>query len=392
MIDHKERDHAVLSASSAYRWMACIPSARLEEQFPDISSEAADEGTIAHELAEAKLQHYFNTEEFSRRKLTNTINRLKKSDGWADEMDKYTEEYLDFVKAAALAFPQKAAVKIEHRLDLSAYVPESFGTADCILVSGSTLHIIDFKYGKSPAGRVEAEGNPQLSLYALGAYEACKMLYPIDAIRMSIVQPRLPDGISDWLCSLNELLAWGEYVKERAALAWEGKGEFRPDEKACRYCRARGRCRARSQKNVELAFAVGKKPPLISNKEMGEYLEQGQDIAKWLSDLQSCALSECLAGKTVPGWKAVEGRGSRDWKDLDTAFNALREDGIDDAILWERKPLTPPALEKVLGKKEFEAKAGDYVVKNPGKPTLVRDTDKREAITNKVTAEQVFKE
>ncbi|WP_434310190.1 DUF2800 domain-containing protein [Hominifimenecus sp. rT4P-3] len=392
MSDHKEREHAVLSASGAHRWMDCTPSARLEEQFPDQPSEAADEGTLAHELAEAKLQHYFDTEEFNRRKLTNTINRLKKRDGWADEMDRYTEEYLDFVKAAALAFPKKATVKIEHKLDLSAYVPESFGTADCILISGCTLHIIDFKYGKSPEGRVEAEGNPQLSLYALGAYEMCKMLYPIDTIRLSIVQPRLPDGISDWLCSLKELLAWGEYVKRRAALAWEGKGDFFPSEKTCRYCRARGRCRARANNNVELAFAVGKKPPLITNEELGKYLTQGEDIAKWLKDLQACALSECLAGKEVPGWKAVEGRGSRDWADLDTAFNALREGGIDDAILWERKPLTPPALEKVLGKKEFDLKAGNYVVKNPGKPTLARDTDKREAISNKVTAAEAFKD
>ena len=392
MTDHRERDHAVLSASGAHRWMTCTPSARLEEQFPDTSSEAAEEGTIAHELAETKLQHYFNTVDFGRRKLTAAVNKLKKKDLWNDEMDGYTDEYLEYIKGITLPLSSAPAVAIERRIDLSTYVPESFGTADCVLIYGQTLHVIDFKYGKSPDGRVEAEGNPQLSLYALGAYESYKMLYPIDTIKMSIVQPRLPDGVSEWSCALKELLAWGEYVKERAALAWKGEGEFRPGEKTCRYCRARSRCRARAQKNVELAFAVGKKPPLISNKEMGEYLEQGQDIAKWLSDLQACALSECLAGKSVPGWKAVEGRGSRDWLDLDTAFGALKADGIDDAILWERKPLTPPALEKVLGKKEFEAKAGNYVVKNPGKPTLAKATDKREAITNKVTAEQAFKE
>lgn len=117
-----------------------------------------------------------------------------------------------------------------------------------------------------------------------------------------------------------------------------------------------------------------------------------EDVAKYQKDLQAWALSECLAGKDVPGWKAVEGRGSRDWADMDKAFKALTDGGINEAILWEKKPLTLAQVEKVVGKKDFEAAVGSMVVWNPGKPALVKESDKRPAITNKVTAVDAFKE
>lgn len=388
---HEERAHALLSASSAHRWMVCTPSAVLETQFPDTTSEAAREGTLAHELAELKLRNYFYTIDFGKTKLARAVNKLKKEKLWQDEMMGYTDTYLEYIKSVAMKFENQPYVAIEKRVSFGAYVPEGFGTADCILIGGGVLHIIDFKYGKGVP--VSAEGNPQLSLYALGAYEAYKILYPIETIRMSIVQPRLSDEVSEWSCPVKELLAFGGYAKEKAELAIKGEGEFRPTEKACRFCRAKGRCRARSEENVKLAFSenLGKLPPLITNEELGQYLKQGLDVAKWLSDLQDCALKECLAGNDVPGWKAVEGRGSRDWTDMDLAFDTLKSSGIDEAVLWERKPLTLAQVEKTVGKKDFEAFVGSLVVKNPGKPALVQESDKRPAITNKVTAAEAFK-
>lgn len=391
---HAERAHALLSASSAHRWLYCTPSAKLEEQFSDTTSEAAKEGTLAHELAEMKVRNYFYTTDFGKRKLTAGINKLKKEELWQDEMMGYTDEYLDYIKSVALAMKIEPYVAIEKRVDFSAYVPEGFGTADCVLIGGKVLHVIDFKYGKSPDGRVEAEGNPQLALYALGAYETYKVLYPIEEIKMSIVQPRLSDGISEWGCPLTELLAWGKYVHERAELATKGEGDFSPGPKTCKYCRARGRCRARADENVRLAFSPdkGKLPPLLTADQMGKYLTQGADVAKWLSDLQDCALAECLAGKEVPGWKAVEGRGSRVWTDMDEAFSKLKENGISETVLWERKPLTLAQIEKVVGKKDFETFVGDKVEKAPGKPALVKESDKRPAITNIISAKDAFKE
>lgn len=393
----EERTHSTLSPSSAHRWLACTPSALLERQFPDTTSEAAAEGTLAHELAELKLRNYFQSVEFGKQKFTRAVNKLKKDPLWKDEMMEYTEQYLDYVKSAALSFKTTPTVKMEQRISLDAYVPhlageeEASGVADCILIGGGTLHVIDFKYGKGVA--VSAEGNPQLSLYALGAYETYKILYPVEQVQLHIVQPRL-GNFSSWGCTLTELLTFGGWVKERAALAIKGEGDFIPKEETCRFCRAKARCRARSEENVKLAFSphLGKLPPLITNEEMGQYLKQGTDVAKWLSDLQGCALNECLAGNEVPGWKAVEGRGSRDWTDMDMAFDTLKSNGIDETILWERKPLTLAQVEKTVGKKEFDTLVGDLVVKKPGKPALVQESDKRPAITNKVTAAEAFKE
>lgn len=392
MMEHAKRDHALLSASGAHRWMVCTPSAKLEAEFPDTTSEAAEEGTLAHELAELKLRNYFQTADFGKTKFTRAVNKLKKQELWQDEMDGYTDEYLDSVKAAAMAFTSVPSVRIEERVDFGGYVPDGFGTADCILIGGGVLHVIDFKYGKSPDGRVSAEGNPQLSLYALGAYASYGWLYPIERIKMTIVQPRLPDGISEWECPLTELLAFGEYVKTRARLAVKGEGDYCPSPKTCRFCKARERCRARADENIRLAFLTDKKPPLLSNEEVGKYLAQGEDVARWLKDLKDYALAECLAGNDVPGWKAVEGRGSRDWTDMDKAFSVLMENGIAEAVLYEKKPLTLAQVEKIVGKKSFADIAGSYIIKNPGKPTLVKEADPREAVSNKITAAEAFKE
>ena len=393
MAGHKEREHALLSASGAHRWLYCTPSARLEEQFRDKSSQSADEGTLAHELAEAKVRNYFYTTEFSKRKLTNFIKKLRENELWQDEMLGYTDDYLDYIRNAALGLKSQPYVSIERKVDYSAYAPEGFGTADCALIGDGCLHVIDFKYGKSPDGRVSAEGNPQLSLYALGAYEGLKLLYPVERIKLTIVQPRLTDGISEWECSLEELLSFGEFAKKRAELAWEGKGEYRPDVKRCRYCRARAQCRARSDKNVKQAFQIGELPPLITAEEAGKRLLALEDVAKYRKDLQEWALQECLAGKEVPGWKAIEGRSSRDLTDMEKAFDRLIKGGItEEVMLWEKKPLTLAQVEKLVGTKDFKDSVGDLVVKNPGKPALAKESDKRPAITNKITAAEAFKE
>ena len=387
---HAERAHALLSASGAHRWLVCTPSAKLEEGFPDTASEAAREGTLAHELAELKARHYFYTPDFGKKKYTTRANKLKKEDLWKDEMERYTDEYLDYLKVTALNLNTAPYVAIEQKLDLGNWIPEGFGTADCVMVYGNTVHVFDFKYGKGV--QVDAEQNPQMLLYALGAYAAYKMLYPIEQICMTIVQPRI-DHVSEWTCTLEELLSFGEKVKERAALAIEGKGEYHPDEKACRFCRAKAQCRARSDFNVKKAFNIGEMPPLISAEEAGKRLLELQDIVKYQKDLQEWALSECLAGKDVPGWKAVEGRSVRDWSDMDAAFDKLiKSEMTMEEMLYEKKPLTLAQVEKLIGKKDFQDAVGEFVAKKSGKPTLVKESDKREAITNIVTAEEAFKE
>ena len=386
---HSERAHALLSASGAHRWLVCTRSARLEEQFPDTTSEAAAEGTLAHELAELKVRNFAYPAGFGKQKLAAGIRKLKKDKLWQDEMQGYTDDYLEYIKASALAFQSAPYIAVEKQVDLSGYIPDGFGTADCILISGRILHVIDFKYGKGVP--VSAEENPQMKLYALGAYTAYSMLYPIEKVKLSIVQPRL-NSISEWECSLGHILKFGGYVKQRASLAIKGEGPYAPGVNQCRFCRAKAVCRARAEKNVELAFAVTKKPALLENGEIGEFLQKGEDVAKWLEDLKDHALQESLAGREVPGWKAVEGRGSREWTDMDAAFAVLQQHGTPEALLWERKPLTLAQVEKTVGKKEFSEYVSEYVAKKPGKPALVKASDKRPAITNKITAEEAFKE
>ena len=387
MAGHKDRAHALLSASGAHRWMNCTPSAVLESQFPDTTSEAAKEGTLAHEMAEAKLQHLFNTQDHRKAKLTRTLNKIKKDELYQPEMDGYTDDYVAYVRKSAMEFEKSPYIAIEKRLDLTAYIPGGFGTADCVMIGERTLHIIDLKYGKGVP--VSAENNEQLMIYALGALEAYKMLFAIDTVKISIVQPRI-DNTNSSEYTVKELMEFGDKVKHYADIAIKGDGEQSPGD-WCRFCRARQQCRARADKNIELAFEIDKKPPLITNEEVGEYLRKGEDVAKWLSELQDYALAECLAGRDVDGYKAVEGRGSRAWTDMDAAFEAIIEDGTDEALLYERKPLTLAQVEKLMGKAHFEDVAGEYVVKNPGKPTLVPSTDKRQAITNKISANEAFK-
>ena len=393
MADHSSRAHADLTASGSCRWIACPPSAQLEKQFPDTTSEAAKEGTLAHEICEIKArQRLFKKGEpgyVARSIATKELNKLRKDPLYSEEMEEYADGYAEELDLMALSFLEKPHVALETRLDLSEWIPGGFGTADCIMIGGDSLRVVDFKFGKGV--RVEAENNTQMQLYALGAWKKFSLIYSIKRVIMTIIQPRLSVNPSTWELPLEDLISFGQYAKERAEMASKGEGEYNPGEEQCRFCRARQQCRARADYNIQMAFGdVGKLPPLITNEEVGRYLEKGEDVAKWLKDLQDYALGACLAGDDIPGYKAVEGRGSRDWTDQDAAFRALQESGIPETMMYERKALTLAALEKVVGKKAFDEAVGDYIEKKPGKPALVKASDKRPAITNVPSVEEAF--
>lgn len=384
MKKHEERAHALLSASGAHRWLNCTPSAVLESKFPDTTSQAAQEGTLAHELCEAKV-----TGELLGKDTAKALEWVRQQDLYQKEMEEYTDSYVEQIRKVMKEMGGKGLtpfLAVESRLDLSWYIPDGFGTGDCVIVSGGRLMVIDFKYGKGVP--VYAQENPQLMMYALGAYEKYKVLYRIRNISMMIVQPRL-DINSTWSCTLEQLLAFGEEVKKQAAIAAKGEGEFRPGD-WCRFCRAKATCRARADENVRLAFAADKDPALLSDEEIGEYLRQGEHVSAWLSDLKEYSLNACLEGKQIPGWKAVRGRSVRAFDDTDAAFRDAVKAGVEEAMLYERKPLTLSKVEKLMGKKAFQETLGSHIVKPPGKPTLVPESDRREAITDKVTPEEAF--
>lgn len=379
--------HALLSASGAHRWLHCTGSPLLEKDFPDSTSVYAQEGTLAHYLCELKLMAY--TGEITKRKLTSMKNKLMKSELWQPEMDSTSEAYLDYIKDITMSYTVKPVILIEKKVDFSRYVPEGFGTADCLILAGDTLHVVDYKHGKGVV--VDADHNPQMMLYALGAMSELSLLYRFKFVHMTIVQPRV-NNISEFTMAADELIEWGEtVVKPKAEAAMSGKGEFEAGD-WCRFCRAKQQCKTRYEANDSLysELSVQHDPRLITLAELGEYLKRGKDMAAWLEDMKDYALSESLAGADVPGWKAVEGRGSRAFTDTDEAVDTLIKNGIDESVLYERRVLTLAQMEKAVGKKAFGEIVGNLVVKNPGKPTLVEESDKRPRITNQPTAADVF--
>ena len=379
--------HALLSASGAHRWLHCTGSPLLEKDFPDSTSVYAQEGTLAHELCELKLMAY--TGEITKRKLTSMKNKLMKSELWQPEMDSTSEAYLDYVKDITMSYTVKPVILTEKKVDFSRYVPDGFGTADCLILAGDTLHVVDYKHGKGVV--VDADHNPQMMLYALGAISELSLLYRFKFVHMTIVQPRV-NNISEFTMTADELIEWGEkVVKPKAEAAISGKGEFEAGD-WCRFCRAKQQCKTRYESNDSLYPELSERhdPRLITLDELGKYLKRGKDMAAWLEDMKEYALSESLAGAEVPGWKAVEGRGSRAFTDTDEAVDILIKNGIDESVLYERRVLTLAQMEKAVGKKAFGELVGDLVVKNPGKPTLVEESDKRPKITNQPTAADVF--
>lgn len=380
--------HAALGASSAYAWLKCPQYVKVQQLFPDQTSEYAEAGRLAHAMGEYKLRSYF-MEPVGKRSYNARLKKFKEDPAYDPGMDEATDLYLETAKAEALTFAAAPFVALEVRVDYSDYAPNGFGTADCILIGGKRLVVIDYKNGAGVP--VEAEDNPQLKLYALGAMQSFGMIYgdTLTEVRVIIVQPHA-GGVKVWDTDRAALEQWGrETVAPAAKLALEGTAPGQPGA-WCRFCRGKSQCTARAAQMLETGRRYAQAPaegdgqtpagydgPLLTDAEVGTALAEGAGLVAWYKDLQDYALRACLDGKTIPGFKAVEGRGSRAWDDTDKALAALAERGVAEALLWERRPVTAPALEKALGKRGFANVAEDLVVKQPGKPTLAPETDKR---------------
>ena len=362
--------HAVLSASSSHRWLNCSPSARLEQEFEDQETEAAAEGTAAHALCEHKLRRALKLQ--SRRK---PISRYD-----SDEMDMHTDSYVQFVLETLAEVRRHCAdplINIEQRLDFSCYVPDGFGTGDCIIIGDKIMHIIDFKYGQGVL--VEAEHNPQMMLYALGALRLFDSLYDIEEVAMTIYQPRR-ENISTWTIPVSELKAWAENeLVPKARLAYEGKGEYRPGP-WCTFCKAAVKCRARAEEKLRLAQYEFAKPPLLTDTEIEDILGKLDDLTRWAEEIKTYAQDAALNhGKQWHGYKVVEGRSVRKYSNEDAVVEAANAAGYHDIFRKTLLPITE--MEKLMGKQEFQSILGGLIIKPAGKPTLVPASDKRPAIT-----------
>ena len=356
--------HALLSPSAAHRWMNCPPSACLEREFPSSSSEVAAEGTAAHALCEHKL-----------RKLLKLRSKRPHSDFEDDEMDRCSDDYVSFVQEQMGEIPSPM-VLVEQRLDLTRYVPEAFGTADCIIVGGDRLHIVDFKYGMGVL--VEAEHNPQMMLYALGALELLDGIYDIQKISVSIFQPRR-ENVCTWSLPKEDLLRWArDDLVEKARLAYMGEGEYCAGE-WCTFCRASVRCRARAEEKLRLAKEEFKYPPLITDEEIEDVLGEIPELIKWANAILAYATDAAVNhGKVWMGFKIVEGRSVRRYKNEDDVAREAESAGYTD--IFDKKLISLTQMEKLMGKKAFTDILGGLIEKPPGKPTLVPVSDKRPAI------------
>ena len=361
--------HALLSASGAHRWLNCPPSAVLESREPDSMSAAAEQGTVAHALAEWKL-----------RRALNDAPTFKPESGWIDtEMEDLTDDYVAFVQehiSLARETCSDPQVLIEQRLDFSHIVPGGFGTGDCVIIAEPKLQIIDLKYGQGVL--VEAERNPQLMLYALGALRTFGDLYDIETVAVTIYQPRR-GNVDTWETSVADLLAWAETeVKPKAELAAAGGGEFCPGS-WCQFCRIAPTCRARADANLALAQYEFAPPAELSGSEIADVLTRIPQLKTWAADVEAYALAQAAnQGKHWNGFKLVAGRSIRKYTDETKVAAAAEAAGYAD--IYDTRLITLTAMERLMGKKTFNEVLGDLVVKPVGKPTLVPDTDKRPAL------------
>lgn len=373
---HDTRAHAVLSASASHRWLACPPSAQLNAAVPDTTSDYAREGTCAHELCEYKVNKLLGIDAPDPREFL---------DFYDQEMEECSESYAQYI-AEQMAKYTSPVVMVEQRLDFSKYVSDGFGTGDCIIVADGTMTICDYKHGKGV--EVSAENNPQMMLYALGAYELFDVLYDINEIKMVIFQPRM-SNVSEFTLTVSQLLDWASNeLKPKAELAAKGEGEFSAGEH-CRFCKVKANCRKRAEYNLAIAQYDFAPPDMLEDTEIEMILERADALVSWAADVKDFALNQALAGKQWTGFKVVEGKSNRKYTDETKVAEAVKAAGMNPYS--EPEVLGITAMTKMLGGKEkFESILGGLVRKPKGKPTLVPMSDKRKAWSN--DAKEDFKE
>lgn len=384
-------EHAKLSPSAAERWLQCPASIRMEEQVPpEPESEYAAEGTAAHSLGEIKASLEFGL-------ITAEQGKVARA-AWADlynesleawdlaEMERHTDAYVALLKEKLAEHPD-AQILLEQRMDTG--VPTCWGTSDAVIVSMVHVEIVDFKYGSGV--RVDAEGNPQLRLYACGAMDTfADLLGETEEIRITVFQPRIgEDGhVSTEVLHPDELREWRESIKPIATEALSDDAHFGPSDEACRWCPASGRCRAQLEAVFAQDFDV--QPETLEPEEMAEALARIPAIRQWLSAFEEAALSAAYSeGKTIPGYKVVVSGGRRAVNDAKGLEKSLLAAGYTRDQFTQTKPVGIGELEKLLGKEKWGL-AEPYIKKGEGKPSLVPESDKRKAASPEAEAAKDF--
>lgn len=371
---HSERAHALLAASHASRWMNCPPSARLEEaweaEHPSESSVYAEEGTLAHEMAEALLKAEVEGKEFD-------MSKFEENPLFSDDMYDYVSDYVRYVLDVFAEVKEKtpdAILIVEKRLDFSHVVKDGFGTGDVCIIADDFLHIIDLKFGKGV--KVEAQKNSQLMLYAIGALREFDIMYDIHRIALHIVQPRI-HNFSSWETSVEELYQWSENeVKPAAKKAYDGKGVQKAGSH-CKFCKVKSVCATLASNSLALSKLGMKNPHLLTEKQLMEAYEKIPSLIEWANSVNEYVLKQAVSGNVPKGYKVVEGTSRRKWADEDKVRETLKEEGFEESQYMKKTLKGIGDIEKLVGKKVFPDMFGDLVTKSPGSPTLVKEDDPR---------------
>jgi hypothetical protein len=374
-IDHSARKHALLSASGASKWINCTPSPRLEEQSEESTSSYAAEGTLAHEFAEINLKRDLKI--ISNKEWATVSTAFVADPLYSDDMEDEVQKHVDYVIQQFTEAKRKtkdALLLIEEKVDLTFFIEDGFGTCDVVIIADGVLEVIDLKYGKGV--RVSAEDNSQLKLYGLGALRAHELMYDIHTVRLTITQPRM-DSISSWEVKAKDLNSWGEEVViPKAKEAFAGDGEQKTGT-WCRFCKAKAKCKALANQNMEIAKHEFADPNLLTDEELIAIYKISSQVQDWLNGVSEHIFSEALKGKKWPDYKLVEGRSNRMLINLDKIEAILLENNFDKEAFTVSKMAGLGILEKLVGKSNFDELLGEHVIKPPGKPTIVPETDKR---------------
>lgn len=393
------RAHATLSASGAERWINCPGSVKMAAHFPSLSSSAAEEGTLAHELAAFLIEHRDEIDHRSddaaavafssgiaglAREIDAFYADHKDLDDDFEYMKRVIDPYVDYVVAeyqAALKADEAAVLMTEQRVDFSDIVPGGFGTSDVIIIGGGRVTVIDLKYGKGVA--VSAKDNPQIRLYALGAINLFDVIYDFDRVKMVIYQPRR-DSVTEEEMPVDDLKAWAEaVVKPAAEKALSDNPPYHPGDWCDpHFCPGAGVCKARADYCLGLERHSGKDPALLTDEEISDALQRAEALRSFAKKLNDYALGEIQTGHPIPGWKVVEGKTNRAYTDLDKVAEAAIAAGYPEALIYQRSLIGITGMEKLMGKKKFQEVLGKLVEKPQGAPKLAPESDERPAFNS----------
>lgn len=367
--------HAILSPSAAHRWMNCTAAPLLERDVEDKGSTFAEEGTLAHAYCAKKLKEFLGLAVGEEKAEIAQLDEQYHS----GEMDEYTDMYKTIVLEkfnTARKKTKDTQLLVEVKLDFSHYIPEAFGTSDAVIIADGVMEVIDFKYGKGV--KVSAVENPQMMIYALGAWDLFNFEYNIQKVRMTIVQPRI-DNLSEFEVSASDLINWAvDELQPKAKEAYAG-GTQKPGV-WCQFCKVKASCKAIATTCIK-AQQANQDPKLISKEDMERtILPLLSTFKTWLSGVEEYSLQQALDGVQYQGFKIVEGRSVRKITDPSAVMELLGKEGFaKESYIKPTELRSITDLEKLIGKKRFGTLCADYINKPQGKPTLVPDSDKRPA-------------